>query len=260
MSPLDSYRASATRSGLPSRSRRPKRVRAVRAGGPAPSRSSSSKSTTPGRCTGTSASSATACSSRGRCPKGLPAGPGPQPPRRPRRGPPPRVRDLRGHDPRRRVRRGRGDASGTAAPTSATKWTEREVMVILARRAGRGPLRPVPDRRRQVDDPPHGSGPGGWEPLPELGPPRCWPRSAERCRPTTAWAYEFKWDGVRAVVYVDGGRVRTAVEDRPGRDRLLPRAAGPGRGARDRCRRSSTARSWPSTSRAGRASRPCSRG
>src|ERR1700691_2422144 len=24
----------------------------------------------------------------------------------------------------------------------------------------------------------------------------------------TGWSYEFKWDGVRAIVYVDGGRVR----------------------------------------------------
>ncbi len=24
------------------------------------------------------------------------------------------------------------------------------------------------------------------------------------------WAYEFKWDGVRTVVYLDGGRIRAA--------------------------------------------------
>ncbi len=24
----------------------------------------------------------------------------------------------------------------------------------------------------------------------------------------SGWAYEFKWDGVRAMIYVDGGRVR----------------------------------------------------
>jgi bifunctional non-homologous end joining protein LigD len=30
------------------------------------------------------------------------------------------------------------------------------------------------------------------------------------------WAYEFKWDGVRALAYVDGGRVRLL--SRTGRD------------------------------------------
>ena len=73
--------------------------------------------------------------------------------------------------------------------------------------------------------------PPGWEPLPELVRPML--ATPGRSRPTTATGrYEFKWDGVRAVVYVDGGRVRDAVEDRPRRDDLLPRAAGPGRVAR----------------------------
>ncbi len=31
-----------------------------------------------------------------------------------------------------------------------------------------------------------------------------------------AWAYEFKWDGIRAISYVDGGRIR--VESRNGND------------------------------------------
>src|SRR6202012_2371093 len=52
-------------------------------------------------------------------------------------------------------------------------------------------------------DPP----PEGYEAMPErirpmLAKPGELPTSDE------GWAYEFKWDGVRAIVYVDGGRVR----------------------------------------------------
>ena len=32
--------------------------------------------------------------------------------------------------------------------------------------------------------------------------------ASELPEPDEDWAYEFKWDGVRAVVYVDGGRAR----------------------------------------------------
>jgi bifunctional non-homologous end joining protein LigD len=39
-------------------------------------------------------------------------------------------------------------------------------------------------------------------------------------RDDDAWAYEIKWDGVRAIAYVDGGRVR--LESRNGRD-ITPR-------------------------------------
>ena len=77
------------------------------------------------------------------------------------------------------------------------------------RRACRGPLRPVPDQRRpELDDSPHRS-------RPRRAGSRC-PSWSARCSPTPGplptgdgWAYEFKWDGVRAIVYVDGGRIRT---------------------------------------------------
>ena len=36
------------------------------------------------------------------------------------------------------------------------KWSDREVMVILPRRAGARPLRPVPDQGQGLDDAPHG--------------------------------------------------------------------------------------------------------
>lgn len=49
--------------------------------------------------------------------------------------------------------------------------------------------------------------PSGFEPMPDLMQPMlaiagALPASDE------GWSYEFKWDGVRAIVFVDGGRVR----------------------------------------------------
>ncbi len=50
--------------------------------------------------------------------------------------------------------------------------------------------------------------PVGFEPLPELVRPMLATASAELPQLDDEWAYEFKWDGVRTVVYVDGARVR----------------------------------------------------
>jgi bifunctional non-homologous end joining protein LigD len=50
--------------------------------------------------------------------------------------------------------------------------------------------------------------PAGFEPLPALIRPMLATASSELPRPDADWGYEFKWDGVRTVVYVDGGRVR----------------------------------------------------
>ena len=50
--------------------------------------------------------------------------------------------------------------------------------------------------------------PVGFEPLPELVRPMLATASLELPQADEDWAYEFKWDGVRTVVYVDGGRVR----------------------------------------------------
>ena len=57
--------------------------------------------------------------------------------------------------------------------------------------------------------------PEGWEPLPELIWPMLATAADELPEPDGDWAYEFKWDGVRAVVYIDGGRVRALSTDRP---------------------------------------------
>ena len=73
-------------------------------------------------------------------------------------------------------------------------------------------------------DPP----PEGYEPMPErirpmLAKPGELPASDE------GWAYEFKWDGVRAVVYVDGGRVRAVTRNDKDLTDFLPRAPAAGR-------------------------------
>jgi len=50
--------------------------------------------------------------------------------------------------------------------------------------------------------------PAGYEPLPEVVRPMLATAAKTLPTPDEHWAFEFKWDGVRAVIYVDGGRVR----------------------------------------------------
>ena len=87
------------------------------------------------------------------------------------------------------------------------KWNEREVIVQLhgSRISGRYVLFKTGDRNWMIHrmDP----APAGWEPMPEeirpmLAMPGTLPASDR------GWAYEFKWDGIRAVTYIEGGRVR----------------------------------------------------
>ena len=76
------------------------------------------------------------------------------------------------------------------------------------RRARHRPLRAVPDRRQELDDPPDGpaGGPGpgaaAGRDHPDAGEASALPAN------TDDWAFEIKWDGVRALAYVQGGRVR----------------------------------------------------
>lgn len=89
------------------------------------------------------------------------------------------------------------------------KWTDREVKVVLHGSHGRAEGRYVLFQTRGKNwmihrmDPP----PEGLEPLPEsiapmLATPGSLPRDDE------AWAFEMKWDGIRAICRVDGGRTR----------------------------------------------------
>ena len=87
------------------------------------------------------------------------------------------------------------------------KWRDNEVMVDLhgTRAEGRYVLFPTSGKNWMIHrmDP----APTDFEPMPDhvkpmLASPGELPRSDE------GWAYEFKWDGVRATVYIDAGRVR----------------------------------------------------
>ncbi|HEX6077519.1 MAG TPA: DNA polymerase ligase N-terminal domain-containing protein [Micromonosporaceae bacterium] len=87
------------------------------------------------------------------------------------------------------------------------KWLDDEVMVVLhgERTSGRYVL----FRTRGDDwmihrmDPPD----PGWQPLPDLVRPM-WPTRGRLPADPSGWGFEMRWDGLRAVGYVSGGRLR----------------------------------------------------
>ncbi|MEV8442587.1 non-homologous end-joining DNA ligase [Actinosynnema sp. NPDC051121] len=91
------------------------------------------------------------------------------------------------------------------------KWSDREVDVVLhgARvegefvffRRGSGGRDWMVRRRHEAARP-------GWVALPESLAPMLATSAVELPGPASRWAFEFKWDGVRAVARVEGGRVR----------------------------------------------------
>jgi bifunctional non-homologous end joining protein LigD len=87
------------------------------------------------------------------------------------------------------------------------KWEEREVKVVFHgnRANGRYVLFPTGGKNWMIHrmDPV----PEGFEPMPRSIAPMLAVLSANPPQ-GDEWAYEFKWDGVRAMVFVDGGRVR----------------------------------------------------
>lgn len=87
------------------------------------------------------------------------------------------------------------------------KWRKNEVMVVLhgTRATGRYVLFPTNGNNWMIHrmDP----APEGYEPLPAtLAPMLALPD--ELPVQDGRWAYEFKWDGIRALVWSDGGRAR----------------------------------------------------
>src|SRR5829696_4114371 len=95
------------------------------------------------------------------------------------------------------------------------KWSDREVAVVLhgQRVSGRyvffrGGGQGERDWMVRRSDPP---GDPDWQPLPEaLTPMLASQGSLPRPEDDANWAYEFKWDGVRALARVDGGRIELA--------------------------------------------------
>lgn len=87
------------------------------------------------------------------------------------------------------------------------KWSDREVMVVLHGRrvTGRYVLFKTGGKNWMIHrmDP----SPEDWDPLPDLVRPMLC-RAGDLPKTARGWTTEFKWDGVRAIVYVEGGRVR----------------------------------------------------
>lgn len=122
------------------------------------------------------------------------------------------------------------------------KWSDREVQVVLhgervqgryvlfrtrgRGRAGSGAAARDDERSWMVHrmDPPTRP---DWTPLPELVRPMA-AVLGELPPDDDAWAYEMKWDGVRAVAYVDGGRVRLMSRNDLDVTRSYPEIAGLG--------------------------------
>ncbi|MEA2629410.1 MAG: bifunctional non-ous end joining protein LigD, partial [Chloroflexota bacterium] len=89
------------------------------------------------------------------------------------------------------------------------KWSDREVMVILHGKRVQG--RYVLFRTRGEDwmihrmDPPQDP---GRTPMPDKIEPMMAKLGSAIPSPDSAWGFEFKWDGIRALAYVEGGTVR----------------------------------------------------
>jgi len=107
---------------------------------------------------------------------------------------------------------------GTYEPV---KWSDREVMVVLHGNRLQG--RYVLFRTRGEDwmihrmDPPQDP---GRKPMPDKITPMLAKLATKLPAPDDAWGFEFKWDGIRALAFVDGGRVR--LQSRTGED-ITPR-------------------------------------
>ncbi len=165
-------------------------------------------------------------------PQGRPARPEAQPPGRRRSR---TTRSSTAGSPARS--RGASTAAATVSiwdsgTYETEKWSEREVMVVLHGDAGERPLRAVQDRREELDDPPHGSGP-------RRRGSRC-PSWCARCcaGPGTCRAARRGLDHRVQVGRGAGDRLRgrrpgpPRVAQRPRHHRRLPRAARARPGAR----------------------------
>src|SRR5207302_9618806 len=89
------------------------------------------------------------------------------------------------------------------------KWSDREVMIDLHgnRLKGRYVLFKTNGESWRIHrmDPPQDP---DRKPMPQKVEPRPARLSPELPAPDAAWGFEFKWDGIGAVAFVEGGRVR----------------------------------------------------
>jgi bifunctional non-homologous end joining protein LigD len=95
------------------------------------------------------------------------------------------------------------------------KWSEREVKVVLRgeRATGRYVLFKTGGKNWMIHR--MDAAPQDYEPLPaEIAPMLATPGTLPAV--DAGWSYEFKWDGIRAIAYIEDGRVRAA--SRSGKD------------------------------------------
>ena len=89
------------------------------------------------------------------------------------------------------------------------KWSDREVMVVLRgkRVQGRYVLFRTNGKNWMIHrmDPPQDR---DRRPMPERIEPMMAKLATAIPQPESVWGFEFKWDGIRALAHVDGGRVR----------------------------------------------------
>jgi bifunctional non-homologous end joining protein LigD len=110
----------------------------------------------------------------------------------------------------------------------ATKWTDREVKFHL--HGERVDARFVLFQTRGDDWMIHREDPApeGWEPLPKVVRPMLAVAGKLPADNGSEWRYEFKWDGVRTIAYVEGGRVRLASRADHDRTAAYPEVRGLG--------------------------------
>ena len=95
------------------------------------------------------------------------------------------------------------------------KWTDREIKVVLHGKKANGRFVLFPTKGKnwmihRMDEPTE-----GFQPLPTRISPML-AVAGKLPAEDEGWAYEFKWDGIRVLVWVDGGRARA--ESRAGND------------------------------------------
>ncbi|PZS27636.1 MAG: DNA ligase [Pseudonocardiales bacterium] len=89
------------------------------------------------------------------------------------------------------------------------KWTEREVKVVLHGERVQGRFALFKTGKNWMIHRMDAPAKPDWQRLPDLVKPMlATPGTLPPPEHEQGWAYEMKWDGVRAVVYVDGGRAR----------------------------------------------------
>ena len=175
-------------------------------------------------------------------PEGHPGRPQAQQPRGPDRGPPARVPRLPRRDPGGQLRR-RDDEDLRPRHLRGPQVARQGGDGHVPRRARARQVRAVPDGREELDDPPHGPA-GGPDAGAAARADRADARPPGELPPDDGWAFEIKWDGVRAVA-LRRGRAAAELESRntdehhaalPGAARAGPRARHARGGARRRGR------------------------